>query len=303
VPLVIPKGMFWQQPLFVGEIYTYVGAMKQKPSRIHEKMYGLFVAVAFFILPAPAYSADFVAHKAFYGLKMGSLRPGSDFVSARGNMSLSIEKTCDGWSLSQTLLMDLGLPSGDEVKQDLRYAGWESNDGKQFRFFASNKVDDDREDFRGRALLDVRGGPGNARFNIPEERKIPLPSGTLFPLSHTAWLIERAKAGVHQASGLIFDGADGDAPQHVTAFISEKHLPKDLIAKGKMRDFGDLNQSPGWSIRMAFYPLDSTNTVPDYEVEVLQLENGVTPHLVLDYDDFSVVMNLEGLKRIADPEC
>lgn len=60
-------------------------------------------------------AADLVAHKAFYSMKLGSVRAGSSFVGARGNMGLSMERTCDGWTMSQTLRMDLATPDGGEI--------------------------------------------------------------------------------------------------------------------------------------------------------------------------------------------
>lgn len=250
-----------------------------------------------------ALAADMVAHRAFYSLKLGMVRSGSDFVGAGGNMGLSMERTCEGWTMSQTLRMDLSTNSGEQISQELRFTAWESDDGSQYRFFASNNVNGEREDFRGRALVDATDGSGNANYQIPEGTKIPLPEGTMFPLGHTAWLIERALAGERQVSRTVFDGADGEGPQQVTAFIGPKVKPGDHISGAQAAALGPLARQSGWKIRMGFYELNTQQSAPDYEVEILQLENGVTPTLTLDYQDFTVILTQESLEEIPLPDC
>lgn len=250
-----------------------------------------------------AFAADMVAHRAFYSLKLGTVRAGSDFVGVDGKMGLSMERTCDGWTMSQTLRMDLQSSSGEQVQQDLRFTAWESDDGRQYRFFASNNVNGEREDFRGRAQMNAEAGVGNANFRIPEGMKIALPEGTMFPLGHTAWLIERAQAGDRQVSRVVFDGAGGEGPQKVTAFIGRKLKSGDHISSAQAALLGPLAERPGWSIRMGFYELDSQQSAPDYEVEILQLDNGITPTLILDYQEFTVILTQESVEEIPPPEC
>jgi len=264
---------------------------------------GFLVGLLALLWAEGAIAADMVAHKAFYSMKLGAVRAGSGFIGARGNMGLSMERTCDGWTMSQTLRMDLSTPDGGEIEQDLRFTAWESDDGVRYRFFASNNVNGEREDFRGRALKNSTLGTGNANFKIPEGKKIPLPEGTMFPLGHTIWLIDKALAGERQVSVVVFDGADGEGPQQVTAFIGQKLKSGDHVSEKRIKALGPLSERPGWNIRMGFFELDTQQSAPDYEVEVLQLDNGVTPMLTLDYQDFTVILTLESLEEIPLPKC
>lgn len=268
-----------------------------------KRTFFLLIAVFFWFQAGEGLAAEMVSHKAFYSMKLGNVRQGSDFVGVRGKMGLSMERTCDGWTMSQNMRMDLSTPEGNEVLQDLRFTGWESTDGRRYRFFASNTVNGEREDFRGRVLKPTATGPGNAIFRIPEGRKIPLPEGTLFPIGHTAWLIDKARAGERQLSTPVFDGADGEAPQQVSAFIGAKFKPGQQVPMEKLKALGPLAQAAGWKIRMGFYELDSHASAPDYEIEILQLENGVTSSMLLEYPDFSVVLTLEQLEEIPSPDC
>ena len=198
--------------------------------------------------------------------------------------------------------MILDAPDEGEVIQDMRYTGWESDDGIRYWFFASNKVDGVRNDVRGRALKGLENGTGNANYSIPEALKVPLPKGTLFPLGHTLWLIERALAGERQVYNTLFDGTQ-QGVQKVTAFIGEKMQYGEHITKEQAKLLGPLSQRPGWNIRMGFYELNTQNSMPAYEMEVLQLDNGITPSLVLDYLDFTIILTQVSLDGIPLPDC
>lgn len=255
-----------------------------------------------FTCDEPTWATELLAHKAIYSLKLGAVSQGSHVVGAQGKASLSIERTCDGWTMSQTLLMRLSIPDGGEITQDLRFAGWESNDGTLYSFFSSNNVDSMRNDFRGRASKVSKGGTGVANYSTPEKIKIPLPKGTLFPLAHTSSLIEGALAGERQVSNTLFDGSHQGALK-VTAFIGEKMLYGEHITKKQGELLGPLTQRPGWNIRMGFYELDSYNSMPAYEMEIIQLDNGITPSLIIDYQDFTIILTQERLISSPPPDC
>lgn len=244
-----------------------------------------------------------VSHKAFYSLQLGQANPGGGVTGASGNMGLELKKTCDGWTMSQTLFMNLDMPDGREFKQDLRFTGWESTDKTEYRFFASNRIDGSREDFRGNAKMVERGGTGYVYFKVPKDKKIPLPEQTMFPINHTSWLIKLAQDGVRMATGTVFDGADGEGPQRVSAFIGPRISADAPEIRGLVENLGPMLARPGWKIRMAFYALDSKESAPDYEVEILQLDNGIVPTMLLDYREFTVLLTPERLETLPLPDC
>ena len=159
-----------------------------------------------------------------------------------------------------------------------------------------------RNDFRGHALKESKDGIGNINYSTPAELKIPLPKGTLFPLAHTLRLIEGALAGERQLSNTLFDGSHQGALA-VTAFIGEKMSYGEHTTKKQGKLLGPLAKRPGWIIRMGFYELDSQNSMPAYEMEILQLDNGITPSLVIDYQSFTIILTQEQLIRNPPPDC
>ena len=251
-----------------------------------------------FVAAAPA-AAGLVPHRAIYSVKLGSVRANAGFVNARGAAKMVWEKTCDGWIMTQEMAMDMGTAAGGIIKQDIRSAGWESLDGNSYRFAVRNTMGRQVEGFKGEARLGAAGKPGKATFKVPPGKTMALPEGTLFPAGHTAWLIERALAGDRQAPRIVFDGTDGQGARKVIAFIG----PRVESGRHGNKGLGALVQRPGWNIRMAFYPLDSRAAAPEYEIEVLQLDNGVVPRLVLDYPQLTVVMTMEKIEAIPPPRC
>lgn len=254
--------------------------------------FGLLAAI-------PANAFELVSHRSVYALKLGTVKQGVQFVGARGGLDMSIEKTCDGWVMNQQLTVELDTSVGGQVRQAVRFTGWESLDGKRYRFVARSQAGDRRLDSKGTATAPQGGKPGRVEFTLPKVQTLELPAHTRFPVTHAAWLIETAKTGSHTAPSVVFDGSDGEGPQQVAAFIGKRVEAKDH-GKGKL---GPLAQLGGWPMRLAFFPLGGKDAPPDYEMEVVQLENGVATKLVLDYPDFSIVLEINKIEPLPAPKC
>ncbi len=256
------------------------------------------VVVSVAALPADA-GPELASHRSVYGLKLGTVKQGGAYVDARGALNMVIEKTCDGWVMAQDMAMELDTVQGGQVRQAVRFTGWESLDGRNYRFAARTQTGGERRESRGEAHITTADTPGEVSFQLPQEGKIPLPEGTRFPVAHSVWLIERALAGEHQAPSVVFDGSDGEGPQQVTAFIGRRLEPTE---HGRAT-MGPLTEQVGWNMRLAFFPVEGRAASPEYEMEVLQLANGVAPRLVLDYRDFSVVLEIKKVEPIPAPTC
>ena len=244
-------------------------------------------------------AADIVSHRGIYGLKLNSSRQGGGFVDARGGLDMSIEKTCDGWLLTQDMAMELATAQGGEVRQLIRFSGWESLDGKNYRFVSRTQTGEEQKESRGNARIVKNDLSGEAVFQSPKRKAVSLPPGTRFPIAHAIWLIDRALAGEHQAPSAVFDGTDGEGPQNVTAFIGRK-----VEAKEKREgSLGVLAEQVGWTMLLAFFAEDSKEASPEYEMEIFQLANGVAPRMVVDYHDFSVVLEIQKIEPIPPPSC
>jgi hypothetical protein len=251
------------------------------------------------LLAMSAEAADIVSHRGVYSLKLSTARQGGAFVGARGGLDMTIEKTCDGWLLTQDMAMELATAQGNEVRQLIRYSGWESLDGRRYRFVSRTHSGAEAKESRGQARVAANDLAGEAEFQAPTAQKVKLPPGTRFPIAHAAWLIDRALAGASQAPSIVFDGTDGEGPQNVTAFIGRKIEAKEQ-GKGAL---GALVEREGWVMRLAFFAEGSRDASPEYEMEILQLANGVAPRMAVDYRDFSIVLEIQKIEPLPVPAC
>ncbi len=254
------------------------------------------VAVAGLWTNRPVSVDGLVPHRAVYTIKAGKLRGSIGFVGVSGAMSIVVEKTCDAWIVAQDLSMVLSTPSGKTSEQGLRFASWESLDGTHYRFNVENKVGDTVEELNGEAVLDRPGGEGTAVFSSPEGASVDLPSGSFFPMSHTEWILENARAGKRFLPHTVFDGTDSEGPSPAILFI--------IRPAPKPADSGNpLTAVSGWVIRLSYYGAWGRDAPPDYEVQAVQLDNGISPSLILDYQDFTAHMDAVKIQALPLPDC
>ncbi|MEO5337275.1 MAG: cell envelope integrity EipB family protein [Magnetospirillum sp. WYHS-4] len=243
-----------------------------------------------------AAAADLASYKASYTVKTATIRKGSPFVAVTGAMTYATEKACDGWVTHQEMTLSMAAVDGSVVQQDFSLSSWESFDGGRYRFVVRSRVDDEEETFRGRALLSGPAGGGEAIYSEPENHTFPLPANTLFPMRQTAMIIDRAGKERGHVPHVTFDGTDGGGVHEAVVYIGQR-----IEALPEVAD--PLLARPGWLVRLSYYSPDEPALAPEYEVEALQLDNGLAPRLILDYQDFSAQMILEKLEPLPEPHC
>jgi len=244
-----------------------------------------------------ATAVELQPHRANYALRMVSAKGSSRFVNVQGATTTMLERTCDGWIVAERVAMHMDTQTGDRIRRDLRFTGWESSDGKRYRFASKALTNGRAEDFKGQASIEA-GSAGRADYSTPPDVKLPLPRDTVFYVTFTRWLLQQAVAGRLHGEVVVFDGADDEGPERAIVFITPV---KGAAEKG--RDLGPLAEGRSWNIRMAFYPVDLHTSEPDFEVEARMLENGVATRFRIEFADFTVLQEAQQLEAIAPPEC
>ncbi len=259
-------------------------------------------AVALFLAFAPqtADAAGTIApHRALYDLSLASARSSGGVVGVQGRMLFEWGDACDGWTVHQRYRMRLSQAQEDEVEIVSSLASWESKDGLRYRFaLKKQRGEEPEEELRGSARLDGPGRAGRARFTRPDETKVDLPRGTMFPSAHTIEVIRRAAAKDQFFSRRVFDGSEAEPPVDVTAFIGQAKPAGGEGGRGK-----NLADRPGWKVRLAFFPQTSKSPLPDYEIGLLLLDNGVSSDMLIDYGDFTVRARLKELEPLRGGGC
>lgn len=256
-------------------------------------------------LTAQARAADPVslaAHRALYKLTMDSSH-GGDVTAASGTMAYEITDVCDGWATRQRLAMTLTNRDGQDIESVSDYATWESKDGLSMRFRMRQTTDTAVTDqVEGTAKLDSVGGPGSISYTVPNEKTLPIPAGTAFPMVHTATIIAAAEAGKRFIALPIFDGTGDKGVQDSSVAIANWNPPS-------AAPYPALAELPSGRVRVAFF--DRTHSAsskekvagsPDYEVGMKYWSNGVADDLQMDFSDFVMRGKLSEF-TLVEPHC
>ncbi len=237
------------------------------------------------------------AHRAIYDMSLASTRPGSGIVGATGTMSYSFADSCDGWVVENRIAISYAYSEGTEAVTTTDFVTWESKDGLRYRFRLRNTRDGQVSDeVEGTAELKGKGLGGTAHFTRPEVMNIALPKGTLFPTEHTARLLEAARAGTKTYLRVVFDGSDAEGPYDVNALIGHQHV---VPAKTE----SPLIDSPSWPMRLAFFPLKSSESTPDFEMALEYHGDGVAQTIIQSFKDFSLTGKLENIEALPRRGC
>lgn len=227
---------------------------------------------------APAEAADLAAHRALYQLSLNASR--GDVAAASGTMGYEVLDACDGWAVRQRLQMTVTNRDGQDIEMVSDYATWEAKDGLSFRFHMKQTTDTAiTSQTDGDAKLDVPGGPGQAHYTTPADAVKTLPKGTLFPMAHTAAIIDAARGGKKFLALPLFDGTSDAGAQDSSIAILGWHEPEPS-------KFAPLSELPFTRVHIAFFDRDAGTTTPDYEVGMRYWENGVADDLQMDFGDF-----------------
>jgi hypothetical protein len=136
------------------------------------------------------------------------------------------------------------------------------------------------------------------RFSKPRAETMQLAAGVLFPSAHTILLINRARAGATFVSREVFDGSAEENAIQVSAFIAAKPTADRTSAR-----LDRLLERPGWRVRLAFFPADAKADMPDYELGMMLLDNGVSRDMVIDYGDYAIRAKLDDIEALPRPKC
>ncbi len=237
-------------------------------------------------------------HRALYSLTLHSSTSDKSIVGVDGAFVIEWRRTCTGWQITQNLRAILERTNQAPRIIDVRYSGWESEDGRDYRFKILNGVDNSVALFRyGWALLPEADRPGKAHvLGLDGIRKVlTLPAGTAFPAAHLQKLISAAAAGVHNLQAFLFDGAGSAGISETHSFISA-HRPA-LV---------DRSTRPAeryWGLAAAFFPLPVGGEAPDYEVHYRINGDGLVRDLVLDYGAVALDAGLSSVEWLEASNC
>ena len=247
------------------------------------------------IAPAPTpppVQTGLLAHKALYTLTLDTVK-GNDVIAARGTMGYEVTDACDGWAVRQRLRMTITNAEGQDIEMASDYATWESKDGLKFRYHMRQTTDTAvTSQTDGEAFLQKTGGTGEAHYSSPQDSTSSLPSGTVFPMAHTAAIVAAARDKKHFLSLPLFDGTDENGVEDSFIVVLDWKPPMQT----KWPPLGPL---PSTRVNIAFFDHPAAAVMPTYEVAMRYWENGVADDMKMNFGDF--VMNAKMKEFNAQP--
>src|SRR6266852_456147 len=142
--------------------------MKVRPARVLVATLLLALAAA-----GGAAAVEIAPHRALYSMSLGTAKPNSGVVAARGSMVFEWGETCDGWTVEQRYKLRMHYAEDTDVEITSNFVTWESKDGLRYRFYQRKLKDGElEEETRGEAQLE-RARP-RARRHLPDRAHAPL---------------------------------------------------------------------------------------------------------------------------------
>lgn len=248
----------------------------------------------------PTTAIEMQPHRAIYRMSLARADRPSDVVGADGLMLYQFARGCDGWTVENRTVLNLSYENETTTETVWSFVSWESMDGRQFRFRARYDQDGRRvEKLAGRADVPSHGKEGIARFFDPEEETQALPVGVLFPTHHMREVIGAAMAGKHHLARMVFDGASLDNPYLVSAAFG---AAPDATAEAMAKTAG-LPKLPVWWTRMAFFPDESAEAEPEFEIDAEYRSDGIADHIVQRFESFALDVRLISVQVLPPPDC
>ncbi|MEM9468991.1 MAG: DUF1849 family protein [Pseudomonadota bacterium] len=240
-----------------------------------------------------------VPHKALYDINLISTRSGSQIANISGQMLYEWKPTCEAWVTDHrfNLFYEYADSPGMRITSD--FSTYETFDGEEFSYSARRRRNGDLyEELRGKA--DIK--KAKASFSKPSDLSFELPDGSVFPMTHTINMINKAQLEKPIYNNVVFDGSDKDGPVEINAVIGKLVNPMSIVKANESLDMSLVN-SKAWKARMAVFPVGDDGALSDYEMSLVFHENGLISDMTIDYDDFSVSQRLVALEKLDENFC
>ena len=177
-------------------------------------------------------------HRAIYRIDLADRENRSGITGADGRMVFEVAgNACDGYTMSQRLVVRLSADEGEDRILDFRVSTFEAGDGDLYRF-VSKTVMNDRvvEEIQGSAQRS--GRELEVRLQNPDEKTVKIVGTPLFPSQHLHALIAAARSDQRFFATSIYEGAGtGEKADTATAVIGSAQLGQagEALTNGKTR--------------------------------------------------------------------
>jgi hypothetical protein len=250
---------------------------------------------------APALRNIIAPHRAIYDITLAHTEDGSGVSSAAGRMVFEITgSACDGYTMRQRMVVNIGDEEGNLGRLDFRIATFESGDGDVYSFDSQTTVNQEIvEAVEGEARR--LGANIEVKLKEPSEKTVLLDGNTLFPSQYMQVIIDAALADLNFLSVDLYEGAgSGEATDEAAAAIG------DALPSGHTSPLTDGVRH--WPISVGYFDDGADDSglgeeLPTYQMSFTLYENGVTNDLIMDYGDYALAGALQQIEPLARSDC
>jgi hypothetical protein len=264
-------------------------------------------------LPAPAVAQRAIAaphstlsqptvalasHRATYAITLVRATQRDGVRTASGSTTYTLTDRCDGYTLESSMRLELGLSNGSQSVMEQKYAAWEAKDNRSSTFRMLTHENGRRTtSYRGKVTLNADGS-GTATYEGDQTTTYKLPPGTLLSTAHMAALLADAGRGDTFINRTVIDGSFDDGPYRIAAVAGPRGTGPLQAA-----DKGGLESGPVQPVTLAYFPLQSNDETPNYEVTMSLYPNGVAKRLVQDFGNFTLSFDLVKAEPVTATAC
>lgn len=244
-------------------------------------------------------TAELLSHRAVYKVSLVRAEQQDGMRGADGTLTYTLVDRCTGYTIESRLEADFGFANGltNVVRQ--HYAGWESHDGRGASFRMQAFENDMLEDaYRGRVEIDA-AGIGRVTYQGSGSANYELPKGTLVSTRQIAALIRAARNGERFFAHVVVDGSLSDGPYRVSGVIGQERRGSESVSTvAASTDAGAY-----WPVTLAYFPLNSSNETPVYEVSLQLRADGIVNRMIQDFGAYALSFEPETIAPISGAGC
>ncbi|AXK79756.1 DUF1849 family protein [Pseudolabrys taiwanensis] len=241
-------------------------------------------------------------HRAVYDLKLTKTRGNRGIETVRGRILYDFSgNACDGYELKFRQVSELDSGEGKAAVNDLRSTTWEDGEATKFRFNSENLLNDTPTDsVNGRAERDAKAVA--VALSKPQEKKLTMPAGAVFPTEHMRRIIAAARAGKTILEFPVYDGSEtGEKLYNTLTVIGRPIKPGEKPVNDAAAKVPELAKLTRWPVTISYFVQESQKQeqtgeqTPVYAISFELYENGISRALVLDYSDFTIAGEMTSL--------
>ncbi|WP_183479617.1 EipB family protein [Komagataeibacter kakiaceti] len=235
-----------------------------------------------------------LAHRAVYDLALSAVS-GGEVVTAEGKLTFVLSDMCSAWSTQQQLHLRTTGRGGAEAVSDSDYAVLEEKDGSSLIFRADQTENGSPAP---RIAGEARMGPagGRVHYTAPVAHDVALPANTLFPVAHTAAIIQAGLAGRGQISPNLFDGTVDSGALGTYVLLLGRQAPPVATS------FTALAPLAAVRAHVAYYNTATRDMAPMFETGMRYFANGVADRVELDFGPFRMAGTLREFRPLPVPD-